>query len=162
MAIRGDLSGAETYALVAYRLRNTLSPHGSVSRGVCSLDADANLSGVEEVTAIEPQGDGACAEGRTFTGDELVSMNLWGFQPTVFEALEKQFRQFLSKHGMEQKSEFYIPFAIDEQIKNGTASVRVLKTNSKWVGVTYRDDLPAVQKFVSDLVLQGVYPKTLN
>ena len=160
--LKEQSSDGMNYALVGYPLRNTLSPHGSVSRGICSLDANDNLCGVEEVTTIEPLGDGACANGRTFTGDELVSMNLWGFQPTLFDALEKQFGQFLSENGTDQRSEFYIPDAIDQQIRSGTASARVLKTNSKWVGVTYRNDMPTVKKFVSDLVEHGVYPSSLN
>ncbi|WPJ95529.1 sugar phosphate nucleotidyltransferase [Coraliomargarita algicola] len=151
-----------THTMVAYKLRNTLSEHGTVSRGVCQTNELGQLLSVEEVTAIAKDGSGAKAEDRNFTGDELVSMNLWGFQPSVFTALENQFRTFLSEKGQEMKSEFYIPFVIDEEIRAKRAQVKVLETDSQWTGVTYREDKPAVQAFIQNLISQAIYPSNLH
>ncbi|MBC2601805.1 nucleotidyltransferase family protein [Puniceicoccus vermicola] len=151
-----------TFAMVAYKMRNTLSEHGSVSRGVCQTDDRGILENIVEVTAIQKEGNGARAEDQTFTGDELVSMNLWGFQPDIFSALEKQFLTFLEKQGQELKSEFFIPFVVDEEIRQGRAEVQVLKTDSQWAGVTYREDKPAVQSFIQELVRQKIYPTPLQ
>ena len=156
-----DGFGASNHAMVAYKLSHTLSEHGTVSRGVCQVDETGHLTAIEEVTAIEKTAQGAIAEKREFSGDERVSMNLWGFQPEVFALFENQFRAFLQESGSEVKSEFYITFAIDEQIHNGQATVSVLKTDSSWTGVTYREDKPTVEAFIRELVSRGEYPEAL-
>lgn len=153
---------ANQHGLVVYPLRNTLSDHGTVSRGICRIDGDGLLSGVEEVTAIAKEGSGASADDRTFTGDERVSMNLWGFQPEIFSALTTQFREFLTAQGQELKSEFFIPFVVDEEIRRNRCEVRALETDSQWTGVTYRDDKPKVESFIRQLVSEGVYPESLQ
>lgn len=157
-----DSHGAQEHAMVAYPLRNTLSEHGTVSRGVCRTDEANQLLSVEEVTAISKTDTGAQAGKITFTGEELVSMNLWGFQCSIFDALNAQFREFLSAHSEEAKSEFFIPFVVDEEIKNGRSQVTVLRTNSQWTGVTYREDKAAVEAFIQQLITEGVYPNKLH
>lgn len=152
---------ANTHAMVGYKMRNTLSEHGTVSRGVCQSNREGCLESVEEVTAISKDGDGAQAGEQAFNGDEIVSMNLWGFQPSIFEALRKQFEAFLSERGQEEKSEFYIPFVVDEEIRANRAKVMVLQTDSQWSGVTYREDKPSVEAFVRALIQQGAYPENL-
>ena len=157
-----DSHGAQEHAMVAYPLRNTLSEHGTVSRGVCRTDEANQLLSVEEVTAISKTDTGAQAGKINFTGEELVSMNLWGFQCSIFDALNAQFREFLSAHGEEAKSEFFIPFVVDEEIKNGRSQVTVLRTNSQWTGVTSREDKAAVEAFIQQLITEGVYPNKLH
>ncbi|NBB79843.1 MAG: nucleotidyltransferase [Verrucomicrobia bacterium] len=149
------------HAMVGYKLSNTLSENGTVSRGICRRDGEGNLGGVEEVTAIAKGGDGIRGGDRQFSGEEIVSMNLWGFQPSIFAALREQFTAFLRAHGAEEKSEFYIPFAVDEEIQAKRASVKVLPTESQWAGVTYREDKPLVEAFIRTLIGAGRYPQNL-
>lgn len=149
------------HAMVGYKMRNTLSEHGTVSRGVCQKSREGYLQKVEEVTAISKTAEGACAGEKKFSGNEIVSMNLWGFQPGIFKALQSQFETFYQQHGQEAKSEFYIPFVVDEEIASGRAKVLVLETDSKWTGVTYREDKPGVEKFIQQLTEKGAYPRNL-
>lgn len=149
------------HAMVGYKMRNTLSEHGTVSRGVCRCNREGCLETVEEVTAISKFGNGARAGEQDFNGDEIVSMNLWGFQPSIFEALHKQFEAFLQARGEEERSEFYIPFAVDEEIHLNRAKVMVLQTDSQWTGVTYREDKPSVEAFIRTLIKKGQYPENL-
>jgi len=154
------------YALAAYTLRNTLSDHGSVARGVCRVTADGFLAGDTEYTRIERNGQGARAwdeKGQPveFTGDELVSMNIWGFTPTLFPHLETAFRTFLSERGKDPKAEFFLPTAVDGLIRNGDVTVRVLRTPDTWFGVTYPADRETVRQAVQDLVRRGEYPAPL-
>lgn len=149
------------HAMVGYKMRNTLSEHGTVSRGVCSSNQEGFLETVEEVTAISKVGQHARAGEQEFSGDETVSMNLWGFQLGIFEALQKQFEAFLREHGHEQKSEFYIPFVVDAEIRAERAKVALLETDSRWTGITYREDKANVKAFVRKLVEQGSYPENL-
>lgn len=154
------------YGLVGYFLRNTLSEHGTVSRGVCRVDEQGFLSGIVEETKIERDGDGGKvqrAEGLVtrYTGDELVSMNLWTFTPEVFPQIEAGFESFLRKSAGDVKAEYYIPSLADELIREGKARFRVLRTTSTWLGVTYREDKPRVQEGIRQLVAAGVYPDRL-
>lgn len=151
----------DRHAMVGYKMKNTLSDHGSVSRGVCQTDSEGHLVSVEEITAISKDGDGASSKERTFNGEEIVSMNLWGFQPTIFAAIQSQFVKFLEERGQEEKSEFYIPYVVDEEIHAKRVTVQVLKTESQWTGVTYREDKPSVEAFIQSLVDQGEYPNNL-
>ena len=95
------------------------------------------------------------------TGDELVSMNLWGFQPSIFDHLESQFARFLAEHGHEKNSELYIPFVVDELVTGGTATVKVLHTDEPWFGVTYRADKSIATACIRKLIDQGIYPERL-
>jgi NDP-sugar pyrophosphorylase family protein len=146
------------YAMVGFRLANTLSEHGAVSRGVCVAGADGALVSITEHTGITPVEVGA---GRKFSGSELVSMNCWGFTPALFAGLDGQFREFLTARGSELKAEFYLPAAVSTQIARGEAAVRVLPTDSTWFGVTYREDKPRVTAAIAALVEAGKYPAGL-
>ena len=154
------------YCMVGYRLNNTLSKHGHVCRGICKLDEKGFLSSVTEHTNIEKDENGAKgldAEGFEcfIDGDRVVSMNLWGFMPSVFSYLQKQFNEFLKKSGSEPKAEFFIPSAVDTLVSNGSATVKVLETNEKWFGVTYKQDMIFAQSRIKWLIENGAYPSKL-
>ncbi len=146
------------FAMVGFRLANTLSEHGAVSRGICAEGADARLASITERTGILSTEVGM---GRTFSGDEIVSMNCWGFTPALFAGLDEQFREFLAARGGEPKAEFYLPAAVSEMIARRQATVRVLPTEASWFGVTYREDKPRVVAALAELVSRGVYPAKL-
>jgi NDP-sugar pyrophosphorylase family protein len=156
------LSGRNTndpeFAMVGFRLSNTLSEHGTVARGVTTAGPGGELRTVVEETGIAAGDVGA---GRKFSGDEIVSMNCWGFTPAMFPGLETQFREFLAARGNEPKAEFYLPAAVSTMIARGEARVRVLPTDSTWFGVTYREDKPRVEAAIAELVHAGLYPATL-
>ncbi|MEO6053137.1 MAG: sugar phosphate nucleotidyltransferase [Chthoniobacterales bacterium] len=159
-------SKAEGYALVGYILRNTLSDHGTVSRGVCTVSSEGYLKDIKEMTSIRRERDGAVSEEAdkqplALTGDELVSLNLWGFTPGIFPHLRTLFTQFLEERGQEMKSEFFIPFAVDELIASKKAEVKVLQTTSSWLGITYREDKPLVQEALAKMTAAGDYPASL-
>ena len=154
-------AGGPDYAMVGYTLRNTLSEHGSVSRGVCVCDPAGYLQAVTELTKIEKQGRGAKAEGRMLTGDEPVSMNFWGFTPALFPQLREHFGEFLRRSGDELKSECYIPTTVNELVASGAARVKVLRTPSSWFGVTYQEDKPRVTAGIRQLIARGDYPENL-
>jgi NDP-sugar pyrophosphorylase family protein len=152
------------FAMVGYRLANTLSEHGAVARGVCTVGPDGRLARVTERTHLRPEDVGP---GREFTGDETVSMNCWGFTPEFFPRLESQFTAFLQQlagHSPtinQGKAEFYLPEAVSAQIAAGTATVEVRPTTAHWFGVTYREDKPRVQSALAALHAGGEYPPQL-
>ncbi len=153
------------YCMVGYRVCNTLSEHGSVSRGVCQMDANRCLTDVVERTNIERK-DGTIVfteDGKDFPLDEHtpVSMNMWGFTPEYFQYSEVAFKDFLAKNGQELKKEFYIPTLVNDLIKAGKAKCEVLDTPAKWFGVTYADDRQMVVDKIQSLVDAGVYPSPL-
>jgi len=157
--------GNPDYAMTGFVLRNTLSEFGSVARGVCQL-SDGFLETVTEIVGIEK--DGAAAKYKTdagtiqaLTGDEIVSMNMWGFHPALFATLREQFEIFLRTRGSELKSEFYIPSVVNHLIQTGQKRVKVLPSRSKWFGVTYREDRPFVIAGIRELIRQGEYPEKL-
>lgn len=161
-----DRDGVGDYCMVGYVLRNTLSPHGAVARGICQADSQGALQTVTETLGIEADGAGARApatdgSSRALTGNEIVSMNLWGFTPSLFDHLEAQFRAFLTEHGGELKSEFYIPSVVNQLIATGAARVQLLTSTARWFGVTYREDKAAVQESLAALVGEGAYPSPL-
>ena len=157
------------YAMAGYRLRNTVTEHGSVARGVCSVDQDGNLIGIHERTVIEKDGDDARYTedgGRTWTplsGDTLVSMNLWGFDRSFLEEAEAGFPAFLDKTLEENplKAEYFLPSVVDRLITEGRAQVRVLPSEDKWYGVTYPEDKPAVAAAIAAMTEAGLYPDEL-
>jgi len=153
------------YSMVGYKLNNTLSENGSVSRGLCTTDANQNLSDIEEITQITREPDGIFYpinnERHRLTGEETVSMNFWGFHPNLFDYLEEGFKTFLKERGNELKSEFYIPFHVDELIKKGIISSKVLTCDSTWFGVTYQEDKPIVIEKITNLIDKGKYPPQL-
>jgi len=156
-------SGSTDYAMIGFRLGNTLSEHGSVSRGLCQTDGEGYLKSVEEHTKIEKTDTGAVSQpsGLALTGDEIVSMNFWVFRPDLFTELERQFAEFLAAQGQELKSEFYIPFVMDRIIKEGRNRVKVLASPDPWFGVTYPEDKPRVVQEIRALSEAGVYPSPL-
>ena len=165
-ALTTHFNSSDRYALVGYPLRQTLSEHGTVSRGLCSIDAADRLLRITELTKIERTADGARytdADGIThrLTGEETVSMNFWGFTPAVFDQLERKFEAFLAARGNDPKAEFYLPTAISELNQSGLADVRLLRSDDAWFGITYREDLPAAQATLRELVSAGRYPAPL-
>jgi NDP-sugar pyrophosphorylase family protein len=154
------------YAMVGYRLNNTLSKFGAVSRGICVTDEKQQLTKITETHKIRSEGKLVLCESKEdetveLNGDEIVSMNFWGFHPSIFENIEIQFIDFLTHHIGELKSEFYIPFVVFEMIKTGRTKVDVLQANSPWFGVTYKEDKPFVIDQIQNLTNQGIYPKGL-
>ena len=164
--LSGSAPDSANFAMVGFILRNTLSDNGTVSRGVCFISPDGALEKVVESTKIAKTENGALnlAEGedvKELTGEEIVSMNMWGFTPMVFQELKSQFNEFLDENLNTPKSEFFIPFAVDRMIREGAASVKVLKSSDSWFGVTYREDKPVVIDGIRKLVDAGVYPEKL-
>lgn len=154
------------YSMVGFKLRNTLSEHGSVARGVCSVSGEGLLNKVVEHTKILRENgriynrfdDGTEKDLDT---DTIVSMNFWGFGTDIFGHIREQFGEFLRTKGTELKSEFYIPFVVDRLINEGKASVTVLPTEAQWFGVTYKEDKAAVENQISKLIGEGFYPSKL-
>lgn len=154
------------YCMVGYRVQNTLSENGSVSRGVCATDANGLLTDVVERTSIEMVGNKIVFKDEDGKDVEIpantpVSMNMWGFTPEYFEYSEEAFRQFLAEYGQELKKEFYIPTLVNDLIVSGKATCRVLDTPSKWFGVTYSEDRPQVVMKFNALMQNGTYPEKL-
>ena len=153
------------YCMVGYRVANTLSENGTVSRGVCTTDENGLLTNVVERTKIEDK-NGTIV----FTEDGVdtpldphtpVSMNMWGFTPEYFDYVEQAFHTFLAEHGQELKSEFYIPTLVNQLIVDGKATCKVLDTTAKWFGVTYSEDRPQVVMKINQLIKEGIYPEKL-
>jgi len=155
------------YCMVGFILRNTLSKYGSVSRGVCEFDQDLYLKEIMERLKVETSGQGAHyieSDGAVvpLSGDEIASMNMWGFFPSIFDYIEKEFENFLANKGHEQKSEFFIPLVIDSLIKHNQARVKILKTEDTWFGITYQEDKPYVIKCIKELIEKGTYQDKLD
>lgn len=159
-------SGTPDYAMVGFTLKNTLSDHGSVARGVSRTNAEDYLTSIVEMLKIERDGAGAKntdADGKItqLTGDEAVSMNFWGFTPALFPQIKVEFEKFLKRSGSELKSECYIPSTVGDLVTSGQARVKVLRSPDSWFGVTYREDRPMVVESVRKLVAKGDYPEKL-
>jgi dTDP-glucose pyrophosphorylase len=159
-------SGSADYAMAGFILHRTLSEFGSVARGLCELGPDGYLKSIVELTRIEHEGNGAkntdtANRVTRLTGEETVSMNFWGFMPTVFPALRAQFAAFLEQRSQDEKAECYIPSAVNDLMVSGQARVRVLRTEASWFGVTYREDRPRVVESIRQLVARGDYPERL-
>jgi Nucleotidyl transferase len=155
-----------TYAMVGFILRNTLSDFGSVARGVCQVDARGFLEHVIEMTNIERDGEGAKstdAAGNVtrLSGEEHVSMNMWGFAPMVLDQLHTCFEEFLERHGADLRAECYLPSSINQIVSAGSARVKLLPSADAWFGVTYREDRPRVVESIQKMVRAGVYPERL-
>ena len=153
------------FSMVGFYIQNTLSPFGGVARGYCDVH-DGTLASVTERFKIERHSDGEIhyeEDGKTLTmaDNDMVSMNTWGFTPRLFETLERDFTTFLEHAGTSLDSEYLLPEVIDAMIQAGTARVRVLPSNEKWMGVTYADDKPLVMAGIQALVADGRYPANL-
>lgn len=155
------------FAMVGYRLDQTLSENGSVARGICEVAEDGKLIGVTEMTKIIRKADGTIQNEEdpdtpvTLKEDARVSLNLWGFTPALFDGMEERFATWFKEHEGQLKAEWYIPFYVDELVKAGKATVDVLPTNSCWFGVTYREDKPVVVEAIKKMVAEGIYPEKL-
>ncbi len=155
------------YCMVGYVLKNTLTEHGHVARGICTLNDNGYLQKVVERTKIKVFYDGPKyidenSNWIEINPDSIVSMNMWGFTPDFFEKLSEKFIIFLSDHEDNLEScEFYLPFAVDELISSKVAEVKVLKTPDLWYGVTYSEDKPKVKESIQKLINKGLYPEKL-
>ena len=156
---------ASEYAMVGFRLRNTVTEFGSVARGVCEVE-NGLLRGVTERTKIVKDGEDAAftEDGETWTklpGDTLVSMNFWGFSPLYLQELQRRFPAFLTENLPVNplKCEYFVPSIVNAQLQEGTATIRVLDTPDAWHGVTYPEDLPAVKAALKRLTDEGLYPE---
>ena len=153
-------------SMVGFRLKNTLSQNGTVTRGVCKVDDSHMLQEIEETYEIEGRGGYAVAvkDGREFRLDleSPVSMNMWGLQPEFFHILENGFEEFLRNVKKEEvKAEYLLPRIIGQLLKEGQAQVKVLRSHDQWFGVTYQEDKAAVIESIQDLVEKGIYPESL-
>ena len=154
------------WCMVGYDIGNTLSEHGFVSRGVCKTDAASFLVDIVERTKIERNPKGIVYKDEheaaaIIPEDTLVSMNFWGFTPSIFHYLELGFREFLSRNAGDSRAEYYIPSVVDGLIKKKEATVKVLACKGKWFGVTYREDREQVVNQLKQLVNKGIYPNCL-
>ena len=152
---------SSNFSMVAFKLLNTLSDHGGVSRGVCEVK-DNHLSNIIETHDIIREGNEIKSSGKfSLAGDEFVSMNMWGFTPKLFEYLNEGFSKFLSKHSNELKSEYLIPSVVNNLIQTDRKSVHILHSSAKWFGVTYKEDKSYVMEEIKRLIKDGHYPKKL-
>ena len=157
------------YMMVGYQLEKTLTENGHVARGVCVTDEDSHLVKINERTRIEKRGDETAYtedDGATWTvipQGSTVSMNMWGFSESILEELHARFRAFLEENLEKNplKCEYFLPFVVDELLNEGRATVKVLKTDDRWYGVTYKEDKPQVVAAIRALKDQGLYPQKL-
>jgi dTDP-glucose pyrophosphorylase len=154
------------YCMVGFKLGNTLSKHGSVTRGLCKSGEGEKLDTIVETSGISCSGSqihvkDAAGDMRELEEDELVSMNMWGFTPSIMESFKEEFQIFLKSYAEDLKRELVIPTAINSLIDKGNASVKVLSTPSKWFGITYPADMDEVKAKISQLIKLGEYPDYL-
>ena len=154
-------------AMVGYRLKNTVSIHGAVTRGVCKV-VDGRMVDVDEVAKIRLYEDGRIADtsagepGVDLDPEALVSMNFWGFQPSIFDQMQRYFEEFLkAADPADIKAECLLPVMVDSLLKQGKVTVDMLETEAVWFGVTYQEDRPLVQQALRELHAKGVYPEKL-
>ena len=146
------------FSMVTFRLENTLSIFGGVTRGLCTV-INEKLNTVVETSNLEKNNNGVSSDnGELLKGDEPVSMNMWGFTPILFDYLEEKFIDFLKKEGSELKSEYLIPSVINDLIQTGDESVHILNSSESWFGVTYKEDKPYVIGEIQKLIEKGIYP----
>lgn len=157
-----------SFCMAGFILKNTLSDNGGVTRGICLMDENQNLTGVKETRNIVKTPEGAAVleedgSRRALDADHLVSMNFWGFTPDFIEELEKGFAKFLTElpEGKELKAEYLLPTIVDQLIREDRVDLTVLKSRDKWFGVTYREDVPSVIADFKKLLEEGVYPSKL-
>lgn len=156
-----------TYCIIGYELKKTLSDNGSVSRGVCEVDGENNLTTINERTKIYRNEQGKITyedengQLHEVSEDSPVSMNFWAFAPNVFGLIEESFQKFLDANIENPKAEFFIPILGDEFIKSGKGDIKVIPTSAQWFGVTYKEDAPVVLADINKLVQSGEYPTNL-
>lgn len=159
----------DTFALMGYQIDKTLSDHGAVSRGVCAVDEEGNMTEINERTKVYFREENGIKKV-FYEEDEQevqlprssrVSMNFWGFTPAVFAETERLFKEFVENNADNPKAEFFIPLVADALIKSGKAVFKVIPTSEKWFGVTYQEDKPVVEQSIAALVKKGAYPNRL-
>jgi NDP-sugar pyrophosphorylase family protein len=159
-----DVSEKE-YCIIGYKLSKTISENGTVSRGVCEVDFEGNLLNIAERTKIFPEGGKIYyienAQKVPLPADTVVSMNFWGFDPNVFDFIQKLFIKFLQDNAANPKAEFFIPIIGDAFVHEGEGKIKVIPTSSQWFGVTYREDAPTVKEDLQKLIAEGEYPEHL-
>ena len=150
------------YCMVGYRVENTLTENGTVSRGICEADENGYLADIVERTAISRDANGVSSdpEAGEIAEGTLVSMNMWGFTPSFLDELETGLRTFMTDELPKNpaKGEYYLPFAVDHLIQNGQATAKVLQTSAQWYGVTYKEDKPVVVDALRRMTEAGLYP----
>jgi hypothetical protein len=161
-----DRGEVPIYAMVGFTLRDTLSDVGSVNRGCCHCTPDGYLKTIVEIVGIERhEADGRYTDvsgnSRIISGDDLVSMNTWGFRPVLFDQLQERFESFLNANTGSQTAEFHLPTGVQELLRAGRARVKVLPTPDRWCGVTHADDKQRVVAMIGKLVDEGRYPRRL-
>lgn len=162
-----DECAPDLFSMVGYVLRNTLSDHGHVNRGVAAMDQDTMLTDVVERLKISRGDDGKVTylgeDGHKYelSDENLVSMNFWGFHPSIFKRTQELFTEFVDAHVDQPRAEFLIPEVVDSMVKNGEAKVKVLRSDDLWYGVTYQEDKPKVQEAFALLVQENAYPSPL-
>ncbi|MFT7900393.1 sugar phosphate nucleotidyltransferase [Tenacibaculum ascidiaceicola] len=153
------------YAMAGFKIQNTLSENGSVSRGECYLDSGNYLKRVVERTNISSVNNRIVYtennQEKEIQKNSLVSMNFWGFAPTIFQEMDTLFYQFLKKNYQTEKEEFFLPSVVNHLLETQKATVKVLETNSSWLGVTYKEDKSAVISKITELKKDGIYPESL-
>lgn len=147
------------YCMVGFRLKNTLTDNGTVSRGICKADSNGHLLDIQEITDIAADCAYLDADKNkvVLPADTIVSMNMWGFTPDLFGYLEEGFHAFLTEKIEQSKAEFFLPFQIDELIKDGRKQVKVLVAEDKWYGMTYREDKPVLKDAIAAMTEKGLY-----
>jgi hypothetical protein len=166
LAANPDAGGSDEYCMAGYRLVNTLSEHGHVARGVCEVTEDGFLSGIVERTRIlivdgEVKSQEPGGVWTDIPGDSTVSMNIWGFREGFMDHLATSFRAFLERDIDTQGAECYLPSVVNDLIDSGAARVRVLPTDERWFGVTYREDMPTARRAIAERIARGLYPEKL-
>mgnify|MGYP005652119481 CR=1 FL=1 len=161
-----ELKGTTDFAMVGFTLRNTLSEYGYVSRGICRHKAEWYLETVVETTRIFKRDNGAYylddrEVEHPLTGNEIASMNFWGFTPEIFGFLRREFHSFLKEQGQNPRAEFYLPTVVNTLVNRGEARVKILPTRDSWFGITYREDLEPAVRQIRSLIRSGLYPEKL-
>jgi len=156
----------DTYAIIGYKLKNTLSEHGTVSRGVCTVDENGNLVNINERTKISRKNGKVIYEDESGNDVEVpessnVSMNFWCFHPAVFGLIRELFKDFPRNNKDNIKAEFFIPIIADHFIQHKKGEIKMISTGSQWFGVTYKEDAPSVKESLDRLVDDKVYPENL-
>ena len=162
--LTGDTEESES-CMVGYHLKNTLSDHGTVSRGICEFDDKHYLEQISEITNIEKRGDEIGYEANgvfiQLKGHDLCSMNIWGFKPMVMKHLVSGFESFMKSSGAELKTEYYLPGRINDLVHDNIMSIKMLETGFEWFGVTYKEDKPETIDRINSLIDKGDYPPDL-
>lgn len=160
-----NVCSEKTYCIIGYELSKTLSEHGTVSRGVCQVDTENNLISIKERTKIYRENGSIVyeenEEKHTVPNNSSVSMNFWGFHPSLFDTTEKLFHSFVKENKENIKSEFFIPIIAEDFMHRLGGEIKVIPTSAQWFGVTYKEDAPGVKSSIDALVASGEYPASL-